>query len=277
MKKYQKVLKPIFFCVGLLLIVAVVQKPFGVDDYRIYQSARGLYKEPKNSLDAIYIGASNVYAYFQAPLAFDDYGYAIYPYSIPSMPARSVKYIIEESRKTQPDALYIINLNDFKDTDFPSDYIHRLSDYMPFSMTKVKMINDLTNANDIHGLSKLEYYFPLIRFHSGWSELNTGSFARFVNGMKSAQSYDNFLKTSEDVSQFYQTTDQRINLNNEQEELLDDLLNYCEQEQVKVLFVFVPQSIKQESVRAQFNTITDEVEARGFDILNLQSSISEIG
>jgi len=277
MKKYQKVLKTVLFCIGLALMIAGMQRVFSTTDSRIYQTVKGFYKEPNDSLDAVYIGGSNVYAYWQGALAWNDCGIAVYPLSVPSMPAHAFKYLIEEARKTQPDALYIINLNEYKNPRVTVQNMHYLVDFMPFSMSKIRMINDLSGVADITGFSKLEYYFPIIRFHSGWSELESGSFEYSLNGLKGAANYNTFLKSIGDVSSLYLQSSERLDLTDLQKNLVDDLLSYCEENQVKVLFVVVPQAIEDETTLAQLNKVADYVDEKGFDVLNLQSSVSEIG
>jgi len=136
MKKTGKLIRVIAFLVGLVLIVLLIEPLFRVRDLRIRQTT-GFYQEEKNALDAVYVGSSNVYAYWQPPLGFEKYGLAVYNYSLPQMPVDAFKYILEECRKTQPNALYILNLNAFKTERMTEATLHFTLDSMPFSPTKV--------------------------------------------------------------------------------------------------------------------------------------------
>ncbi|MBR1692755.1 MAG: fibronectin type III domain-containing protein [Lachnospiraceae bacterium] len=275
--KWKKAGMILLFWVGLAVLGMHLQKIFRAEDPRIYQIVEGFYNEPPDSLDAVYVGASNVYAFWQAPLAWGDYGYAIYPLSVAGMPAQATKYMVEEGRKTQPDALYIINLNGFKKPKITEQSIHYLVDYMPFSVNKFRLVNELTEAQGIGVSDRLEYFFPIIRFHSGWSELSSHVFGRSLNGLKGAISYSEFLKTTKDVTEKYVITDHKAALTEEQEELLSDLLSYCKEEKVKVLFVIVPQAIGSKKQAGQLHTIADRIAAEGFDVLDLVNAVEEIG
>ena len=171
-------LKPILFLVCFALLFSFIQPLFTVTDRRIYQTVKGFYEEKANTLDAIYIGASNVYASWQGPVAWKEYGITCYSLAIPSMPAVATKYLIEEARKTQPNALFIVNLNNFKSNGIAvseSD-IHYIVNFMPMSKTKVALINELSKQLGYTGLDKAEFYLPIIRFHSGWNQITSKNF-----------------------------------------------------------------------------------------------------
>lgn len=270
-------LRCLIFIIGLILVYSLAQSIFRLDDSRIKQTVKGFYTEEEETLDAVYVGASNVYAFWQAPLAWEEYGITAYSMSIPSMPVQAIKYMIEECRKTQPDALYIINLNSFKDTDVDVSKLHRLTDYMPFSNTKVEMIDILCNAANIKMVDRMEYYFPIIRFHSKWNELTPEDFDFSLEGLKAGVHHKNFLKKSISVLENYRTTDQKSDVSQEQKMILDDLLSFCEQESVKALFVVVPQAISNESLLGEMNMLCDMVEKQGYTVMNLQGSVDEIG
>lgn len=220
-------LKCIAFIGGLMIVCLILQNVFRLDDARIKQTVRGFYKEEENSLDAVYVGASNVYAFWQGPIAWNEYGITVYSMSIPSMPVQSIKYMIEECRKTQPEALYIINLNSFKDTDVDVTKLHRLTDYMPLSTNKIEMIDTLCDSANINILDRIEYYMPIIRFHSEWSELTTEDFDFSLDGLKAGVHHKNFLKKTVNVLDNYRKTDQKCDISLQQKVILEDLLTYC--------------------------------------------------
>ena len=139
----KKILKPVAFCLILAVLALLVQgKAFKISDVRSYQTFKGYYDEKTDSLDVVYIGQSNVYPFWSAPLAWEDYGITSFPLAIGAMPARSVKYMVEEGIKTQPNALYLINLNTFTDIYFEVSHLHNVTDYMRFSGTKARLIKE---------------------------------------------------------------------------------------------------------------------------------------
>ena len=89
------------------LITKILTTP---GDQRNYQWVQGFYSEEENSLDAVYIGSSGTYAFWQAALGWNSHGIAVWPYATNSQPPEAIRYIIEDARRTQPDALYIIHV-----------------------------------------------------------------------------------------------------------------------------------------------------------------------
>ena len=276
-RQKQYPLRITIFCCLLLSVIYLLSKVFVISDKRVFQTWSNFYSE-KNKLDAVYIGASNVYPFWASPISWNDYGYTVYPLAVPDMPAKAIKYYIEEARKTQKDALYIISLNDFKNTEEISIQAAHLSlDRMRMSKTKIEMINSLFPDITDEDAIKAELYFPLIRFHSRWDELETADFEIDNNGLKGASTYPIFLTTSNDISESFQTTEERYELSQSQTEVLDDLLSYCDETDINVLFVIVPQAINNKQVIGQLNRIGDIVSDRGFRVLNMLNKYEEIG
>ncbi len=274
---FKKIVKAIAFVVIFVILFNIIEFPLTKFDVHAYQTWGAFYSEEKKTLDAVYIGPSTTYAFFQAPLAYNDYGITVLPISIPNMPAASIKYVIEEARKTQPDALYIINANNFRSVDNISTWIHYLSDDMKFSKTKIDMINDLCESEGIPFSDRLEYYIPLIRFHSSWSSLASASFNFQLEGMKGASHYSLFRNKSVDVSAQYNETEELGNLSDKQSRILLDLLDYAKDSKVKIMFLMVPQSGMDETTLAQFNMVQKTIEDNGFECLNMARSAEEMG
>lgn len=272
----RNVAKVICFVILLCLVVLSVQKPFIRDeDHKRFQHLNGFYAEPKNSLDAVYVGASNVYPWYEPPIAWDNYGIKTFDLSVPGMPARAVRYTVEEALKTQPDALYVFNLNNFKNWIIGYVRIHNIVDYFHFSTTKINMINDLAEHSDIRMRDRMEFYLPLIRIHSGWSELKSEDFVKKLSGFKGGDSYLSFFHVSQDQTSKKVTTSERNKPRDYRKENLKDLVDYLKARKVKALFISEPQAVNSERYVSELNTLADYVESEGFDVLNLLDEDSD--
>lgn len=276
MKKFLRYIKIPAFFVGLVIVLWAVLRLFTVSDKRIYQMQEAFYQED-TTLDAVYVGSSSTYAFWQAPIGWEKYGITVQPYAIPAMIGQQLKYMIEDTRKTQPDALYIINLNTFHDTIMTMTRLHYLVDFMPLSQTKIAAIRDLGEQAGYTGLDQLEFFFPFIRFHSGWSEMGRNDFVLETEGIKGAVHYASFLKRSSDLTDHYQETAESVELDEEQLSIINDLLQYLRDEDINALFVLVPQTGKDLTVLGQYNALADVTEAAGFPTLNLTRCKDEIG
>lgn len=270
----KRIVKVLLFVVILAAVVLGLQSIFNVGNAHIgYQSITGFYDEPAGSLDAVYIGASNVYSFFQAPLAWQEYGMAVYPLSVSNLPAQAFRYEIEEARKTQPDALYILQLNCFKTMSVTEGAAHTLADYMPLSATKVRMLRALSGELGKDGLSQAEFYLPIIRFHSRWPELSSFDFLHEPENVKGGSTHLGFLTRELTGTVIINHTESRVPLDEKQRSCLTELLDYCDNEGVQVLFVAAPQTFEDESEFAQLNTMLDLIEARGYQALDLRQAL----
>lgn len=277
-KKWKTVIKAVLFLTILLFLVLGIQRVLDLATSKRYEVWTDYYDEPKGTLDAVYIGASSVYNFWIAPSCWEEYGYTVFPLSFPSMHIDFVPYVIEEARKTNPDALYIICLNSLKSAEkLDESRLHNTLDYMRLSENKIAMINDMSEKMGIRGLDKLEWYFPLVRFHSRWTELKKEDFDFSKDELKAASTHANFLSRRRNVKDKYVTTQEKADLSDIQEASLQQLLDYCDDNSVNALFVINPQPLKEEAVAAQFNTIEEIVSGRGYKILNMLDKTEEMG
>lgn len=266
---------PVFALVSLLVLLWV-QNAFCIRDYSIDSRERGFKMEKKNTVDAVYIGASHVFSFFEPPLAYEDHGITVFDYAIPSMPLASIAYRVREAYKTQPDALYIINLNGFKTSRVYNQNLHRSLDFMPWSLNKLQMMLKLFKKAGYSGGRVAEYFMPIIRFHSSWSTLRSQDYYHPVNGLKGAYTYGPFLQTVTDVTGQFAFTDSRGDLDSEQQEAIDEILAFLDEKHLKALFVMVPQTLDTAFLE-QANTLKDLVTDRGYDCLDLRDRMEEMG
>ncbi len=285
----------VFLVLGVILFCAVIQKPFINSLDRIEQAVANFYEEPKRDLDALYVGNSRVYTAWQPALGWHDYGITILTYATPNLPIAAYDYVIEETRKRQGDILFIFNLPAFNASYVKSNDIHYTVDTMPFSLKKLRLTKELIDINGADGMDTLEYYIPFIRFHSAWKELTERSFSEKADGMKNSVYYPAFLKKSTSVASEF-TDDQLAEIEenalvvqpNEEElvetevEIYDEMqakenlrnfLDYCEKNQVKVLFINPPMTSIEKN---RTEVLKEIVQERGFEIIDITDA-SEIG
>ncbi len=273
MKKVYMI-RTVGFLLCFVIIFYYLSNVFIASDYRNYQWVRGFYEEEENTLDAVCIGSSKMYAYWNPLEAWAEYGIASYPYTTEGQPFLASEYIIKEAVKTQKDALFIVGINSIGDADSGMSSFHYLLDYMPFSLNKLRLTNHLIELANYDFSQGLELYFPLIRYHSRWNELEEIDFNNELNGLKGANEKESYLNTSVDISEQYFNTAEKAPLYKELESGINSLLNYCDEENIKILFVTVP-CVETESM--QINTLQQVIEDRGYPILDLRDKTEDIG
>lgn len=277
-KKIRTVIRaPVFIAVFFAIFIQATKTLTNAGDYRNYQWVRGFYGEKEDSLDAVYIGSSATFSFYQAALGWDSNGIAVWPYATNSQPLTAARFLLEETQKTQPDALKIIDIRSGLLGGTSARHIHWTVDYMPWSVTKMKLIHSLCEVGDYELVDRLEFYIPLVRYHSRWKEINREDLSYELDGTKGGSQYPVFLGRIEDVSGYYRENDCAGELPEETEVYLESLFDYIDQENIPVLFISNIAINKNETVLAQINRIMEMAEARGYDTLNLKDRQGEMG
>ena len=277
LKRGKNLLRTLAFLLVFAVCFFAVQSAFGIDQLGAYLHSRGILKERAGSLDGVYIGASNVHAYWQPLIGWNEYGIAVYNYSFDAMPAGAVRYLMETVRKRQPDALYIININQFRNREDSeaSDVVtklHRCLDYMPVSLDKARVVGGLAKQFGLTVADQLELLFPIIPFHSRWNGLKGWALGAKAADYKSSRTNGDFLRGWKDVARRFFVNEKRLDPEDAELASFDDLLDYIEASGARALFVKVPQAMNDDR-QMYMNVLEDRALERGFPCLDLHADI----
>ena len=268
--------------IGLLILTVITVMTFifvqgvlvGDSDTRDSERIAGFFDLPDKSLDAVFLGSSATYTFWNAPVAWAEYGIAVYPLSNSAQPTFAAKFLIEDAKKKHPDALFIINMSHILKNY--EDYLDKLLINYPFSINKLKMANYLYDQAGFSFWKKLELFFPIIRYHERWNEITYSDFVTVPDEYMAGSHYNVFLNQSKNVSDYNLDFSLRLELDEYIIEGMNDLMDYCEEENVKVLFIVMPQAVEEERIARQ-NTLVEMVRERGLDVLDVREYIDEIG
>ena len=266
-----------FWGIFALLLYPVTRVFAHSPDYRSYHTIGGFYKEKPNQLDAIYLGSSNCYAFWNALVAWHNYGLTVYPYASPAQPFYATEYLIRETRKTQPNARFIVSVNSVDADDLEACASHYLLNYMPESEEKQALTEYLSDLMDYSRLDRLEFRFPWLRIRELWYDrLKNGPLPE-MDGLMGACTYPDYLYGYEDISEKYLLTDQRTPVPDDLVEATQNLLDYCDEAGVEVLFVSVPRAEKTGETMGRINTVCDIIRERGYEVLDLSDQAAAFG
>lgn len=279
-KRWKYLIRTVAFLLVFAVAFFAVQSAFGFNQSFAYLNSKGFPKEKRGSLDGVYIGASNVHAFWQPLVGWADYGIAVYNYSFDALPAGAVKHLIEVARKRQPDALYMVNLNQFKngkeDTEHIVTVLHRCLDYMPVSVERFQCIAGLSKTYGLNLAQQLELMFPIITFHARWNDLKSWAMGGEANDFKSSRSKAIFLTGRQDCTDKYTVEEARLPREEAEKAELTDLLDYIDRTGVRVLFIKAPQAMGS-GTQQYMNTLQDIVVERGYPCLDLHASLEQTG
>lgn len=276
--KANKIIKVIVFLLIFLVGFSSVQTVLEEGEERSSQRVIGFFEERENSLDAVFLGSSATYAFWSAPIAFAEHGITVFPFSTSSQPTFASKYIIDDALKTQPDAVFIINISTLNN-EVGKHFQKLLVDY-PTTVNKLLMTDYICDLYDISLSDRMEYYFPIIRFHGRWNELKARDFSLPESEYKCGNLYKGFLSHEIEESDLIFDLNFDFEIRSELPESevkgLTELMDYCEENNVKALFYISPQAAVPDRMGAQ-NTMIDMLEERGFNVLDLRRYVKDMG
>ena len=292
--------KRIVSIVSIILTIMIILSiiPFSYlsrrrDDSR--ENVTGFYAEKEDTLDMVYIGGSATYVYWQPLRAFDEYGFTSYDLATSTITPEAIKYYIIESEKTQHPELYVIDLRPFQygeeyyddgitSTDIPKycyePAIRFSSDSMSYSLNRLNFLNNsVEDKSDM-----LSLYLDFFKYHreTFWNILDclrndTGLFDYIDN--KRTNVYKGFIiKDSYNPIDFTNDydTDELKAIPEEIDNIFIDLLDFCKEEDLNVLFV-VNTYCQTKDDKMEYNYMKSVIEEYGFDYLNTNDYFDEIG
>lgn len=245
------------------------------DDEGVRTRLEGFYGEEENSLDVVFVGSSAVYSVFSPMRLWADTGIASYLYATPNQTVPMIRYILEECRKTQPDALYVIELRPMLASEEDKKNIavdlRRLTDNMPYSLTRFWLIRKLASPQE-----QLSCQLDLVKYHDNWKQWNRSDLT-FSWGSPNPLKGWNFVSVCEPIEERnWRHVNARIPVSEENEADLRALLDYCTDEGIRAVFVTTPFALSRAQAK-QYNYTGDIVAEYGFEFWNMCRYVDEIG
>lgn len=244
--------KGVIFCIIACVIMCALGPIFTPKWYnKFYGGAtrriKGIYTEPKNTIDIVGVGSSDLYASGVSTMKlWNDMGTTMYHIGISKQTTWTAYYMLKDFYKNQSPKLAIINMDfAFETGDGYKQYIREGIDNMPISINKLEMINDSVFENTLK--DKFEYIFPVIRFHSRWSELNKKELKQTYEkkdvpfkGYEFNAKIDPYKKPKKGQGLKDKNKQQFENIPENAEKYLDKILELCKQNNTEVLLIYVP-------------------------------------
>lgn len=265
----------LIICLVFQYISSVLVNPDPNEGHRIFHWIHDFYDEPSDSLDAVFVGSSVVHANWLSPVAYKDYGITVWPYCVPGLRLSLTQSIIQNTKKNQKNALYIISTNGIWDS-INIEAMHSFVDYLPRTLETPSLTFSACRIAGYSFLESMGCVFPLIQYHTRWSALKNEDFHYGNNGLKGGSKYKDLLNNVYDISDIYGNTEKRAAVSPKIISAVNSLLDYCSQEPEKYLFVTSPW-FNDEELKAEVNTVNDMIRERGFPVLNLLECLDEVG
>lgn len=143
----------------------------------------GFYNEPEKSLDVVFIGSSHIYCDVNPLYLWNNYGITSYDFSMAGQTMDNSFYYMQETFKTQCPKIVFLEVWRYEaEYDMSENGNRQAYDYMPNSVEKWQALGNLfqnqPNERREHGIT---YLFPIMRYHSRFSQLTKKDFTYMVS------------------------------------------------------------------------------------------------
>ncbi|MBO4901171.1 MAG: hypothetical protein J5518_00060 [Lachnospiraceae bacterium] len=237
--------------------------------------------ENEGDLDVLWLGGSVAAHYFQPLQAYHDYGYCAYDFG--SNACRTDFYINElaYARRIQDFDLYIVDLRtlallseEVRDIEIGS----WTSQLGVFSFNRFDSMYRYYSKRRLEdGIDWTSIVFDIARTHSNTKALADerqwdilyGKRQTETRGFETAIQHTAFEKPNV-------ATTERRTLTDHQREVFTDLLDYCKNKKMQVLFIVNPYIVSKEEWET-YNSAADLIDVYGFDYLNTNEYVDEMG
>lgn len=287
MKKlyWTRALKLVALVIPLVLLLMIGHTTLAVRGNHNTVRLRGFYEEPENSLDVVFIGASDIFTGFSPVYAYDQFGYTSYMYAINGCPGSLYSYFLNEVLSRQDPQLIVVEVHGYLHED---DYLEReaprryFAESTPWSANKVKAILNFEGEK-----SKLSYFIPFAKYHGEWKNISeieeNRRYRKEIFGHPTILKGSTTTLRNEPLIPDYEVQNDysKRDLDEKTYETLMEFIRICKQQDLKnVVFVRFPHPIKETEDYEKFqraNTLEQIVTEQGFRFINLERKVEDIG
>ncbi len=263
--------------IALILFLLLLGKVFASITYVFRNSNNnrlhvvGIQEE--EPLDMIYVGGSAAFVYWEPLKAWNDCGFSSYNLATDTIQAESIKYYIKWALKHHNPRLFVIGVRAFqyfeKEVEGEAG-IRNSSDSLDLGIDRINLVNEYLNNRIIEeNIEEISLYIDIMRYHSNYSALeNPDNWSLINNKGSSVNKGFEWIKSYQylrEPKNYF--SEERAELPEENISILCDLLDFCKEENLDVLFVVCPYQIDKEDYE-KYNTIADVITSYGFDFLN---------
>ena len=229
-------------------------------------------------LDVVYIGGSAAYCYWE-PLKWGDCGFTSYDLATSGIEAESILYYMKLALKYHSPKLFVVGVRAFEyySGEGTETGVRRTSDALDFlDMDRYRFIETYLNNRTLD-IDKWPLYLDIAKYHTNYEALASPESWALLHNSTQSLSKGSHIQTyfyyMEEPQEF--RTMERAELKENASATLLELLDFCKEEDLEVLFVVSPYSITERDY-AIYNTIEDIVSEYGYRFLNTNDHYAEM-
>lgn len=275
---------------ALLLPALVLVICFPTNDMGDSTRIRDFYLEEEDSLDMVLIGSSENYAGYSPVLAYEEFGFTSYPYTLSGTDFGLFPYQLEDILRVQSPDMILVDIAEIpriRSGENAETVLRQFLAGIPMSSHKREIIRQLGDPEDL-----LSYYFPFSINHGvstprqvlDYVKVNAATRSRGYSLLKgtltftgSGENWDGPWVDPISTAGDYSTAP----ISAEVEQRCHWVLDICDRyPEIKFVFINTPHRIISEDSYTEYqqmNTLGQIIESRGYAFINLETMTDEIG
>lgn len=281
-----RVIKVSGFLLILLLLFLFFTYLFRNTDHNARMNVLDFYEE-ETELDAVVIGASSIYRYWDPMGAWQEEGIATRNYSVSSMDAATYLPAIQDICRSQKPEVIVVDARRFrqlKGTNQVTLGARNMLDSLDYDLFRLKSVHYYCKTMEIPWKDALSLYIDLIQYHDNYDALTAKlnwqlADNRSGNDQIERQTFKGYAISSdytiyEDPSA--NLTEERSDQTGKFIQLYRELIEYCKENDIQLLLIATPMVITEEESK-ELNTLSDIARSYGVPFLDMNLHYEEIG
>ena len=252
----KRVIKTIVFIVVVVLVlsavsVTVISKSAGNNDWNNNAVINGIYNEPKDSIDVLFLGSSRVAVGFSPMYLWKTYGFTSYVLGTRKQQPSVSELLLTDTYERQHYKAVVYDVTQlFERNEYASDAEYYDADQaeltesfqsIPFSLNKLNAAIELTKKSS---LSIGDLMVPLYRFHDRWTDLSRKDFKtsaelknkRLLHG----QEYMTITRPVTDFTGFIDKGAEKTAKTVSCDDSIIDMIKFCKEKGIALILTRVP-------------------------------------
>lgn len=238
-KKLLSLLLTIILAIFGSYVLAFLCRP--LDNDTTIQHIRAFHEMPDDCFDVIIYGSSHAQRGFSSTKLYDEFGIRAYNYGANWQRINTTRLFLEDSLRTQNPKVVLIETyyaNSYEKDVYPDGQISYTMCMDSFD-GKIKFLRECF-GNDVN--KWFSYYFPLCAFHENWKGLCKDSFSLRIFDTSFHHMNMGFSPSELIIPNTIANIndDKQVELSEKAVEILQDMVNICNDRDIDVIFYTVP-------------------------------------
>ncbi|MCR5793832.1 MAG: hypothetical protein K6G61_00620 [Solobacterium sp.] len=237
MNKIIRKIMPVIFVIAVLFCVLFLNR--AMKSRNAEEISTSYYDQPAGKTDIVFVGTSAIMNGIYPMELWHDYGFTSFNLGSGNQSLGQSYYLIKEVIERDHPSLVVLDCSRaFRDEVIAkASYLHYVSDNMPmFSKNRIGMISELSGEFDEEQVKAL--YFPLIEYHTRWTEITKKDFDRDEKTYTFGSKVDNRLTVSDEYKKKDIVTENAIS--ERSLAYFDRITKLCKENDTELLLLTLP-------------------------------------